>query len=296
MTTKQVVVGYDGSEASKVALTWGMRAAQARGVSLVIAHAGYTPTGAIAGFVTLVDPDPAVLREADAEMLTAAAHEARREVPGVEVRTEAVAGPVVPVLLELMAGAELAVVGCRGLGTFKELLVGSTSLQLASHIAGPLVVVRSTDYVEPGPEAGRVVVGIDGSSGSSAAAGFAFEEASLRGCGLTALSAWELPELHVYGWRPEIIQRMLADEERQARQALSESLAGWAEKYPAVDLRERLVRNEAAPALVTASAGAEVVVVGARGLGGFRSLLLGSVSHAVLHHAHSAVAVIRPAG
>ncbi len=296
MAGRQVVVGYDGSPSSRLALTWGMRAAQARRLPVLIAHAGYTPTAAIAGFVTSVDPNPEALRRADEEMLAEAAVEAHRQAADVEVRTRAVPGPAVPVLLELMADAELGVVGHRGVGRFAELLVGSTSLQLASHGTCPLVVVRSADDVEPGPQAGRVVVGLDGSAGAAAAAGFAFQEARLRGCGLTAVHAWDSPALDVYDGGPELVERLAAEQESHAREWLADWSSDWARTYPDVDVRRRLDRDDAARALVGASAGAALLVVGSRGLGGFRALVLGSVSHAVLHHAHSAVAVVHPAG
>jgi nucleotide-binding universal stress UspA family protein len=76
---------------------------------------------------------------------------------------------------------------------------------------------------------------------------------------------------------------------------LSESLAGWREKYPDVDVRQTLVHQEPVKALVDSSPGAALVVVGSRGRGGFRSMLLGSVSHALVHHARCPVAVVRPA-
>ena len=294
MATKDVVVGYDGSKCSRAALVWGMTEARTRGLPLLIAHAGYTPTAPIAGFVTMVEPDPEALGVAAEEMLALAMNEVRRDAPEVEVRTAVVPGPVVPVLLNLMDGAELGVVGTRGLGTFHELLVGSTSLQLAAHAPCPLVVVRSTESREPGTEAGRVVVGVDGSTGSAAAVAFAFEEASARGCGLTAMSVWQVPSFESYGWGSGADDRSdRAVFQRAMGRVLSESMTGWAEKYSDVDLRQSLVHGEVAAALVGASDGAEMVVVGSRGLGGFRSLLLGSVSHTVLQHAHSTVAVVR---
>ena len=76
--------------------------------------------------------------------------------------------------------------------------------------------------------------------------------------------------------------------------ALTDAVAGWRKKFPDVDVRERVVHAIAAPALVDAARGAELLVVGSRGRGGFRSLLLGSVSHAVMHHATAPVAVVRP--
>jgi nucleotide-binding universal stress UspA family protein len=294
MVTKGVVVGYDGSQCSRAALAWGMREAGNRGLPLLIAHAGYTPTAPIAGFVTMVETDTEALGVAAEEMLALAMGQVRRDAPALEVLTAVVPGPVVPVLLKLMDGAELGVVGTRGLSTFHELLVGSTSLQLAAHAPCPLVVVRSSGSEEPGPEAGRVVVGVDGSTGAAAAIAFAFEEASMRGCGLTAMSVWQVPSFDSYGWGSVADDRGdRALFQRAMGRRLSEGMAGWAEKYADVDVRESLVHGEVAAALVKASNGAEMVVVGSRGRGGFKSLVLGSVSHAVLHHAHSTVAVVR---
>ena len=82
----------------------------------------------------------------------------------------------------------------------------------------------------------------------------------------------------------------LADEERRL---LGESLAGWAERYPNVVVHRELVRNRPGHALVERSAAAQLVVVGARGRGGFTGLLLGSVSQTLIHHAACPVAVVR---
>jgi nucleotide-binding universal stress UspA family protein len=75
---------------------------------------------------------------------------------------------------------------------------------------------------------------------------------------------------------------------------LAERLAGWGQKFPQVAVRRRVVRDGAVRALVDASAGAQLVVVGSRGRGNAVGLLLGSVSHGVLHGAHCPVAVVRP--
>ena len=75
---------------------------------------------------------------------------------------------------------------------------------------------------------------------------------------------------------------------------MAESLAGWREKYPDVDVREHVIRALPAEALIGESEGADLLVVGSRGRGGFGGLLLGSVSHTVLQHAHCPVAVVRP--
>jgi nucleotide-binding universal stress UspA family protein len=83
--------------------------------------------------------------------------------------------------------------------------------------------------------------------------------------------------------------------ETQENLVLAESLAGSRERYPDVPVTTRLARGRAATALLEESRTAQLVVVGARGLGGFAGMLLGSVSQAVLHHAHCPLAIVRPA-
>jgi nucleotide-binding universal stress UspA family protein len=78
------------------------------------------------------------------------------------------------------------------------------------------------------------------------------------------------------------------------RQSELESLALWRKQYPGVDVVEKSIAGEPAKVLIDESAGAELLVVGSHGRGGFGGLLLGSVSHAALHHAHCPVAVLRP--
>jgi len=293
MNARQIVVGFDGSESSRLALTWAMRAAKARGVPVLLAHAGFAGIGSVAAAATLADDSHDALMQAERAMVASAVHEAHREVPGVEVEQKIVTGLPADALLRLLDGAEMLVVGSRGLGGLAELLLGSTSLQVATHATCPVVVVRSLEYIEPGPQHGRVVVGVDGSHSATDAVEFAFQEASLRGVGLTAIYAWDVPSFQAYGWlavpQPDSV---LPVYEREAGLLLAEALAGWTEKYPDVEVRRILQRSPAVSALVAAAAGAEVLVVGSRGAGGFRKLVLGSVGHGVLHHAKCPVAVV----
>lgn len=138
----------------------------------------------------------------------------------------------------------------------------------------------------PGP----IVVGIDGSECSIEAAAWALREAHARGTPLVALSAWswmDQPGEHfdpTYG-------------PTQVRAAAEEALAKARRLAPeadAVDVDLRIVNDLSARALLTAAAGARLLVVGSRGLGGFKGLLLGSVSEQCVRHASCPVVVVRP--
>ena len=157
---------------------------------------------------------------------------------------------------------------------------------MATHAECPVVVVR-----EPGPAASDmpVVLGVDGSSVEAAVA-FAFDAAARRQVPLVAVHAWR--DLMIDPGLEAALDLDAADEQ----EILAERLAGWAEKYPEVPVQGRVVRARAARALVEASAHAQLVVVGSRGRGGLAGTLLGSVSRAVLLHAHCPVAVVRRSG
>jgi nucleotide-binding universal stress UspA family protein len=194
-----------------------------------------------------------------------------------------------------MDAVSLVVVGSRGRGGFNELLVGSTSLHTATHARVPVVVVRGDPTGAEGPETGRIVVGVDGSEAAQDALKVAFEEAELRGVGLTAVRAWKSMFFDSAGGKGGTVPVQVEDETVVPREltALHDSVAVWRTKHPGVDVREHVVHGDAAWALVEAGRGAEMLVVGSRGRGGFRSLLLGSVSHALLHHATCPVVVVR---
>jgi nucleotide-binding universal stress UspA family protein len=296
MEIAPIVVGYDGSPSSDRALDWAATEAQTRHRLLRIVHVIPDPGGAMTGYGVYAPPDPAVLVKVGERTLADATTRVQGIAPEVETDTRLLMGQPAAGLLDHLVGAEMAVVGSRGRSGFSELLLGSTGVVLAAHASCPVVVVRPVvTGTEPGAEAGRVVVGVDGSAASTDALRFAFEEASLRGRGLTATHAWGTPFFDVPGHGGPVMQSMDVDEfQGEELRLLAESLAGWREKFPDVDVRQVLVHREAVEALVIASTGAELIVVGTRGRGGFRSLLLGSVSHAVLHHARCPVAIVHP--
>jgi nucleotide-binding universal stress UspA family protein len=190
--------------------------------------------------------------------------------------------------------AELLVVGSRGGGGFADLLLGSTAIQVLERATAPVVTVRRPPP-DHGPASadGPVVVGVDGSDPSRRALHFAFTEAAVRKATLTAVHARAVPD---HPGIASIRASGLVDESVLARHAadvLEEALAPVRGDFPDVDVTEHLVDERPVPALLEASRGAQLLVLGSRGRGVFTGLVLGSVSHSAVRGADCPVAVIR---
>jgi nucleotide-binding universal stress UspA family protein len=164
-------------------------------------------------------------------------------------------------------------------------------MQVAAHAHCPVVVVPALPALRT--QSGHVIVGVDGSEVSTDAVGYAFAEASQRRADLTLLHAWDMSMVQDPTPLNAVPEDFKAFEDGRVALA-AEAAVGWAEKYPGVAVRTQVVRGRPDEALIDASSRAALVVVGSRGRGGFRELLLGSVSRGVLHGAHGPVAVVRP--
>ena len=288
-TGRRVVVGVDGSDSALDAVRWAAREADRRRLPLRVVHAFGWPDTRHVGDPGLGVDYREVLQRAAREVLAAATAAAGETVPGLAVDPQMIVGFPGAVLRSESAGAVLVVLGDRGLGGFTGLLLGSVAIEVSALGECPVVVVRGP---APAPPEGPVVVGVDGSPTSEAAVGFAYEAAATRGVPLVAVHAWS-DLMADPTFAPLLDWDALEAEEREV---LAERLAGWGEKFPDVEV-QRLVRHDRpARALLAQAAGAQLVVVGTRGRGGVAGLLLGSVSHSLLHHAPCPVAVVRPAG
>jgi nucleotide-binding universal stress UspA family protein len=284
---RPVVVGVDGSGSAYRAVEWATAEAARRGVALRLVSAfSWTtsdhPTRRSGRVAQYRDQ----LLEAARHRLSRAARIAEDTGLGVETTQQVEIGAPIEVLGSEARRARLLVLGDRGLGGVAGLVLGSVAVGLAARGACPVVIVRG----ETGNTDGPVVVGIDGSPVSEAALGFAFAAAAVRGVALVAVHAWS-PTAVDKALEPVMDWDAVADEEEAV---LAERLSGWGQKYPQVTVRRSVVRDGAARALVDASRGAQLVVVGSRGRGEAAGLLLGSVSHGVLHAAHCPVALVRP--
>lgn len=283
----RVIVGVDGSQPANDALNWAAAEASLRRCPLLIAHCWV-----LLPLTESLSPlDPRVEKEW-AEHATGivedAAARVRSAVPAVSVATQVVGGFATDTLPRLAQPDDLLVVGARGLGSFRQLLLGSVSREVAARANSPVVVIRGA-----GRRAGRIVVGVDGSERSLRAVEFAFAEASLRGASLVAVHAWDLPR--PAGHLGLSLQSHLRAVEKDELVAVQETLAGWREDHPDVQLEEKFIHLPPVDALVQESINADLLVVGARGRGATTGLLLGSVAHAMLRHATSPVAVVHDA-
>lgn len=143
-----------------------------------------------------------------------------------------------------------------------------------------------------------IVVGVDGSEGGTAALEFAAAEAALRAAPLRVVSAWEVPASTYSGGAfgagfevPLDVETLDAFRAR-AQQIADDAVAAVKKLQPAVEVEAVAAQGQPADALIAQSADAELIVVGRRGLGGFKSLLLGSVSQQVVHYATCPVVVV----
>jgi nucleotide-binding universal stress UspA family protein len=136
-----------------------------------------------------------------------------------------------------------------------------------------------------------IVVGVDGSAGAQTALEFALEEARLRGADVKAVCAWHIPiVLYNAGWVPVPLDP--AEYEGFARSALEKSLEDAGAADSGVNVTSVTKEGHGADVLVAEARGADLLVVGSRGLGGFRGLLLGSVSQQCAQHAPCPVAIV----
>jgi nucleotide-binding universal stress UspA family protein len=288
-STEPVVVGVDGSSASKVAVDWAARDAALRGTTLKLVHV-LTPPAVMAfpevpmppGYLQWQEEEGRTLLDAAVKTVEEATKGAR-----VEVTTEMVAGPSVPVLADLSTGAQMVVVGCRGRGAFARGLLGSISTGLAHHAKCPVAIIHDEDPLMPHPSQAPVVVGVDGSPASDRAVAIAFEQASFRGVDLVAVHAWSDSGVFEF---PGVDWAQL---QALGESTLGERLAGWQERYPDVLVRRVVVADRPAHQLLEQAESAQLLVVGSHGRGGLSGMLLGSVSTSVIHSARMPVIVAR---
>lgn len=287
MTHRQprILVGCDGSPESGAALEWAAGYAKATGGTLTLVHAWQWPSVQGAPVTLDRDSDP---REWGMSLLERL--KSTLDLPDGRVVLNVSRGDPRRVLLDLAADADLLVVGSHGSGAFSRLVLGSVSTRCATHAPCPVAVVRAS---RPGSRH-RVVVGVDDSAGAVTALRWAMDYADLTHQSLSVVHAVEVPAPPIPFGYPATYEVPRA----QVRTQIRKWLRGLVAKVEA-DRGEQLARGaslhvlegSAGHVLAHQSDHASVVVVGRRGAGGFKRLLVGSVAAAVAHHATSTCVV-----
>jgi nucleotide-binding universal stress UspA family protein len=286
--TKQdlpVVIGVDETLTSHAALRWAVQEAAARHAALQIVCAYQSPPAlAHDAYIDASTWDFRQVAHAAQSAAAQAADYVRPLEDSVAVSGWVREGNPVPVLLAESAQAQLLVVGSRRYEGIHGVVLGSVSSAVAARAACPVVVVCGP--AAPRDEGAAVVAGIQPGDSNEPVLGFAFEYAAVHRLSLHAVLCWHPDPLHEMAWRgqPAAPDRI--------RAWLSESLAGWREKYPEVKVVAAVEREHPVPGLVGAATAQHLLVVGRRGHHALIGTLLGSVSQGVLHHATCPVAVI----
>ncbi|WP_181410902.1 universal stress protein [Nocardioides humi] len=225
------------------------------------------------------------LRRAGVRVVARAEDHVRQRHPGIEPTSIRVTADARELLVALSRRAALLVVGARGLGRVRALLLGSVSSAVVRQAHCPVVVVRAP--VDPATAHG-VLVGIGGTAASVATLEFAFRAASWRGDGLTVL--------HCVGEAITAQGHALAapphTDHQEERLVVSETLASLRERYPDIAITVQLDHGLAEQALADLTHDRALVVVGSRPHGALLDLVLGSVATALTEHARCPVAVV----
>jgi nucleotide-binding universal stress UspA family protein len=285
---RKIVVGVDGSESSQEALRWAIAEAKLHGQPVEALMAwGYLDQHHVPAESQHFEPD---YHEADAR---AALAQYVADVVGSEAPADVQLHPICDLparaLLDAGEDAGMLVVGARGRGGFASLLLGSVSQKVLHHATCPVAVIRAGQEPSAKVGEGRIVVGIDGSRNADAALRWAIDEGRRRGSSVEVVHAWHMPFVAPY---PYVSAEFDGTPfEKDARDIVDRAIH---RAKPTTDDRISQVTSVSGPAsllLVTAK-GADLIVVGSRGLSAARAAVLGSVSHQVTLHATCPVVVI----
>ncbi len=271
--TMRIIIGVDGSDPSIAALRWAGYEARRRNAEIRVVSCCTTINEAA---VEVVGRAIKLVAAMDPTML----------VEGVTPMSSAVVG-----ITESAESGDEIVVGSTGQSGILDGLIGSVAAGVAHRAHVPVIVIPAKSSAESGDKMNKIVVGVDGSSGSLHALEWAFGEALASDAELTVVHGWINPYVDQQASSCRLHTQIESDAMRELQTSL-ESLgprlySGSVEIYP------RLSELTPAEALLKEADDADLVVVGSRGRGELRSLLLGSVSRTVLERAPCPVAVVR---
>jgi nucleotide-binding universal stress UspA family protein len=292
MATAGVVVGVDGSPASDEALAWALAEGRLRTLPVRAINVWH-PSGApqeverLAELQSVAQLRDGLVHEASSHVRAVAE---RVKATDVAVTTEVRYGHPVRELTRTADAGSLLVVGSRGRGNLTGSLLGSVSQGCAQYAAGTVVVVRGR---RPGAGPPRVVVGVDGSAGSVQALRFADDEARVRVAMLQVVHAWTVPYLGFAGRSGTLSPDAVDEIAGRAGETLRQSMRSAAVDPMRPDVEMWLVEGSPNQSLLQGAGNADLLVVGSRGYGGWKGLLMGSVSAQCVTQSPCPVAVVR---
>ena len=276
----EFVVGLDGSEESELALRWTVGVASLANAPVRAVEAwGYPKLSVVPGTRSLVSP---------AEMDERTAEDVRdlvTKVLGVVPRSlsiEALRGPAAGAILQTLTPESVLVLGSRGRGGFKGLLLGSVSRECIEYATCPVVIVRHDR--PPVDRDSVILVGKDGSDGAAKALDWAVTFGQLTGARVAAAYAWEAGVSEV---RPRLHQRLRAE----AQSSVEDWISGSGPEVGSIE-----VEGEARAKLVELAErlDAKLIVVGRRGTSRLRGLRTGGVTSYLVSNSPTTVAIVPP--
>lgn len=279
---RPVVVAVDGSDRNRDAVSWAAGEAATLGCSVELVTALQEHVVAA--------PRSLRRRSSDAQdMLADVRSRVEHVVTDQEVRTLALTGAPVEVLLERARSARMVVLGKRGLGGFARVLVGSTSIAVAGRSPVPVVVIP--DGWHPADHSDRpIVLGVDPEKADHRPIHVAFSRAQRLGVTLVAVHGWELPA--AYSWDADTLAGDTAGMERSSHRRFDEVLESWRSRFPDVAVRTMHAHQHPAAAVLEAAEVAQLIVLGRHAEGIFGGFAFGSVARAVMHYAECPVLVV----
>ncbi|WP_162801935.1 universal stress protein [Ornithinimicrobium murale] len=288
-----VVVGFDGSDRATKAVEFATHIAEHQKEPLVVLHAADRIRFVQDAGVGLWTPKEA--HEAALRIAERGAQVARDLAPDLDVSTKSSLSSPAAAMEEISLTARMIVVGNSGRGRVAGILLGSTAYHVASLARCPVTIVPEGDLPVPGPEH-KVSVATDGSPSAARAVRRAIDVAQRYDAPLEVITAWERPYQDNRGMPPQgyasmaqAVQVRTAGAETVAEEARAEILA----EDPDLTVTTVVVEGRPEQAIARAAADSSALIVGARGRSELTSLLLGSTSRGVLHHAKCPVQIIR---
>jgi len=277
-----IVVGIDSSDNAARAAAWAAREADERGLALILVHAVDLPGGA---GPAAEPPGWANARREDGQKLLDRVQSSLQEqFPGLSITAEVADFSAAKSLVVMSGHAQFVVTGTRGHGGFAGLLLGSVSLKVAAHAQCPVVIVRGD---EAGEVRNEIVLGVEPEQ-PEAPIRFAFATAARLGAKVRVVRTWEPDPMYggyYYADDTQSVEQRMADD-------VDALLKPMRDEFPGVEVSVRLVSGNTVPVLIEAARGARLLVVGAHRRRTPLSVGVGHVTHGLLSHSPTPVAVV----